>query len=73
MLIILAKGFFVDANVEASYTVKKCTRFLDFFYQTFLGLERGTLFPAWESFVSDIPAGDGNIAKLFLQCETFPH
>jgi len=26
------------------------------------------LFPARESVVSDIPAGDGNIANLFLQC-----
>jgi hypothetical protein len=28
-----------------------------------------TLFPPRESLVSDIPAGDGNIEKLFLQCE----
>jgi len=28
----------------------------------------GTLFPARESLVSDIPAGDGKIATLFLQC-----
>jgi hypothetical protein len=27
-----------------------------------------TLFPPRESLVSDIPAGDGNIEKLFLQC-----
>jgi hypothetical protein len=26
------------------------------------------LFPPMESFVSDIPAGDGNIEKLFLRC-----
>ncbi len=26
------------------------------------------LFPARESLVSDIPAGDGKIANLFLQC-----
>ncbi len=26
------------------------------------------LFPPRESLVSDIPAGDGNIEKLFLQC-----
>ncbi len=26
------------------------------------------LFLAWESLVSDIPAGDGNIEKLFLRC-----
>jgi len=37
--------------------------FLD---HTFLGLELGTLFPARESLVSDNPAGDGNIAKLFF-------
>jgi len=40
-----------------------------FFDQTFLGLELGTLPPARESLLSDIPAGDGNIAKLSLQCE----
>jgi len=39
-----------------------------FFDQTFLGLELGSLFPARESLVGDIPAGDGNIAKLVLQC-----
>jgi hypothetical protein len=27
-----------------------------------------TLFPPRESLVSDIPAGDGNIEKLLLQC-----
>ncbi len=27
-----------------------------------------SLFPPRESLVSDIPAGDGNIGKLFLQC-----
>ncbi len=27
-----------------------------------------TLFPARESLVSDIPAGDGKTANLFLQC-----
>jgi hypothetical protein len=26
------------------------------------------LFPPTESLVSDIPAGDGNIEKLFLRC-----
>ena len=26
------------------------------------------LFPPRESLVSDVPAGDGNVAKLFLQC-----
>ncbi len=28
------------------------------------------LFPAWESLVSDIPAGEGKTANLFLQCGT---
>jgi hypothetical protein len=27
------------------------------------------LFPPRESLVNDIPAGDGNIEKLFLQCD----
>ncbi len=26
------------------------------------------LFPPWQSLVSDIPAGDGNVAYLFLRC-----
>jgi hypothetical protein len=26
------------------------------------------ILPAWESVVSDIPAGDGKLANLFLQC-----
>jgi hypothetical protein len=30
------------------------------------------LFPPRESLVSDIPAGDGNIEKLFLQCKALP-
>ncbi len=30
-----------------------------------------TIFPARESLVSDIPAGDGTIANLFLQCSIF--
>jgi len=48
-----------------AHTVKKFTRFLDFFDQTSLGLELGTLFLAMEILVSDIPAGDRNIAQLF--------
>ena len=28
----------------------------------------GKLFPARESLISDIPAGDGKMANLFLQC-----
>jgi len=39
------------------------------FDKTFLGLELGKLFPARESLVSDIPAGDGNPLILFLQCK----
>jgi len=39
------------------------------FDQTSLGL--GKLFPATESLVNDIPAGDGNTAKPFLQCGGF--
>ena len=42
-------------------------RFLDYFYQTFQGLGLGKLFPAWESLVSDIPAGDGKSLNLYLQ------
>jgi len=38
------------------------------FYQTFHVLEFGTLFPARECLVSDIPAGDGNPLNLYLQC-----
>ncbi len=30
------------------------------------------LFPPKESLVSDIPAGDGNIEKLFLRCRAEP-
>jgi len=48
------------------YTVKKFTRFLDFFDQT--SLELGKLFLARKSLVSDIPAGDGNVPNFFLQC-----
>jgi len=36
------------------------------FDQTFLGLGLGKLFPARESLVSDIPAGDKNTAKPFF-------
>ena len=41
------------------------------FDQTFLGLGLGKIFPARESLVSDIPAGNGNIVKLFLQCALY--
>jgi len=34
--------------------------------QTSLGLGLGKLFPARESLVSDLPAGDGNTAKPFF-------
>jgi len=39
-----------------------------FFDQTFQGLGFGTLFPAREILVSDIPAGDGKSLKLYLHC-----
>jgi len=48
-------------------TVKKIMRFLDFFDQTFQGLGLGKLFPARESLVSDILAGDGKLLNLYLQ------
>jgi len=48
------------------YTVKKNYEIPRFFDQAFQGLGLGQLFPARESSVSDIPAGDGNIAKLFF-------
>jgi len=51
--------------------LKKLTRFLDSFDQTFLGLGLGKLFPARESLVSDIPAGDGKSLGLYLQCVSF--
>jgi len=38
------------------------------FEQTFLGQGLGKLFPARESLVSDIPAGDRNMRNVFLQC-----
>jgi len=53
-----------------NYTEKKIARFLDFFDQIFMGVGLGKLFPARESFVSDVPAGDGNIAKPFFTVYT---
>jgi len=38
------------------------------FDQTFLRLGLGKFFPARESLASDILAGDGKTATLFLQC-----
>jgi len=64
-LCVLAAYYFTAKCWLLPYTEKKFTRFLDFFYHTFLGLELGTLFPARESLVSDIPNGDRNIATLF--------
>jgi len=50
-------------------TVKKILRdSWIIFDQTFLGLGLGTLFPARESLISEIPAGDGNPLNLYLQC-----
>ena len=51
---------------KVEYDLKPCT--VNFFDQTSLGLQLGKLFLARESLVSDIPAGDMNIAKLYLQC-----
>jgi len=39
-----------------------------YYDQTFLELELGKLFPARESLVGDIPAGDGKSPNLYLQC-----
>jgi len=38
------------------------------FHQIFQGVGLGALFPARESLVSDIPAGDGKSLNLYLQC-----
>ncbi len=64
-----------QASVEKQYTVKKAFGFLvpsrEVTYQTLPGvnnLHMTSLFPPRESLVSDIPAGDGNIEKLFLRC-----
>jgi len=52
------------------YGYRHCNFFYEipgfFFDQTFLGLEPGKLFPDRENLVSDIPAEDRNIAKLFF-------
>jgi len=53
------------------YTVKKLRDSWIFFDQTFQGLGLGKLFPARESLVSDIPAGDRKLLNLYLQCETY--
>jgi hypothetical protein len=51
--------YMVPIMLSISYTVKK--RLAIFLYPA------GDV-PARESLVSDIPAGDGKIANLFLQC-----
>jgi len=66
------------AHITMLCTVKKDYEIPGFFYQTFLGLEFGKLFPAMESLVSDIPAmeslvsdipaGDGKSLNLYLEC-----
>jgi len=55
----------VDARDDL-HTKKKLLDSWFFFDQTFLGLGLGKLFPARESLVSDIPAGDGNTAQPFF-------
>jgi len=49
-----------------SYTENIFYEIPGFFDQTFQGLGLGKLFLARESLVSDIPAGNGNIASLFF-------
>jgi len=52
------------------YTVKKILPdSWIIFDQTFQGLVLGTLFPARESLVSDIPAGDRKSLNLYSQCK----
>jgi len=52
----------------SSVNCKKDLRdFWTYFDRTFLGLGLGKLFPAKESLVDDILAGDVNTAKPFLQ------
>jgi hypothetical protein len=60
---------------RGDYTVKKGERFsrpqtgCHLLNSPWAGIIK--LFPARESLVSDIPAGDGKIANLFLQCIQF--
>jgi hypothetical protein len=67
-----ARGPKLQSYMEIQYTGKKVINFPvprgDVTYQTLPGREN---FPARESLVSDIPAGDGKIANLFLQCKGF--
>jgi len=68
---LLIRPGWPDVALCPSHTILHCKKSYEIpgsFDQTFLGLGLGTFFPARESLVSDIPAGDGNIAKLFLQC-----
>jgi len=59
--------------LEDRHTVKKNYEIPEIFFdQTFRGLGLGRLFPATESLVSDIPAGDGKSLNLYLQC-TLPY
>ena len=62
---ILYSEYKEKLTMDSSDTVKKLRDSWFCFYQTFLGLGLGKLFPARESFVSDIPAGEGNTGKLF--------
>jgi len=57
-----------SAHIEQTIHCKKNVRDSWIcFDQTFLGL--GLLFPARESLVSDIPAGDGNTLNLFYSVQ----
>ncbi len=52
------KNFFFDIPVPAGMPLTKLSLGGNNLYMT-------SLFQPWESLVSDIPAGDGNIEKLF--------
>jgi hypothetical protein len=54
------------SNTQGCYTVNNFYEIPGFVLKTFLGPGMGKLFPARESLVSDIPAGDGNTAKPFF-------
>jgi hypothetical protein len=66
--------FVVDKKVlkRASCTVKNVSDIpvpsRDVTYQTLPWEGKIKLFPHRESLVSDIPAGDGNVANIFLRC-----
>ena len=64
--------FLLQVDNEFVYTVKKILgdSWIIFDY-TFQGLVLGKLFPARESLVNDIPAGDRKSLNLYLQCTLY--